>query len=177
MGVPLSPLALLLILIVGVQRAQGAKQEWRLTPFLDELPRTPQLHVGFEGRDQQVAHLRLEARAGLVQLHRELPRPTRIWGYQGIFPGPTVVVNRDRALNVTWVNALPLGDHALPVETCMHGPDAMGKSARMVPHLHGAIRVRPEYDGQPSMSFGPGEQRSYLYSNSQGRGATLWYHG
>jgi spore coat protein A len=78
---------------------------------------------------------------------------TRIWGYQGMFPGPTIKVHRGRAAVVQQTNQLP-------VET--------------VVHLHGGVTAA-DSDGFPTDIIMPGQSKSYSYMN-QGRAATLWYH-
>lgn len=78
---------------------------------------------------------------------------TRIWGYNGIFPGPTIKARRGRATVVTHTNAL---------------------GTPTVVHLHGGV-TRPEHDGFPTDAMAPGETRRYEYGNT-GRRATLWYH-
>jgi spore coat protein A len=78
---------------------------------------------------------------------------TRIWGYNGLFPGPTIEARRGRATVVTHKN-----DLGVPT----------------VVHLHGGV-TRPESDGFPTDTLAPGETRTYRYDNT-GRPATLWYH-
>jgi spore coat protein A len=78
---------------------------------------------------------------------------TRIWGYEGLFPGPTIEARRGRKTVVSHTNRL-----AVPTVT----------------HVHGAI-TRPESDGFPTDTVAPGEAHTYQYDNV-GRPATLWYH-
>jgi spore coat protein A len=78
---------------------------------------------------------------------------TRIWGYEGMFPGPTIKARRGRAAVVRQTNRL---------------------RGETVVHLHGGV-TEADSDGFPTDMIMPGESRSYVYSN-QGRGATLWYH-
>jgi spore coat protein A len=78
---------------------------------------------------------------------------TRIWGYEGMFPGPTIKARRGRTTVVRQTNRL---------------------RGETVVHLHGGV-TEPDSDGFPTDMIMPGESRSYVYSN-QGRGATLWYH-
>src|SRR5262249_30498860 len=78
---------------------------------------------------------------------------TRIWGYSGTFPGPTIKARRGRKSVVTHINRLGVPS---------------------VVHLHGGI-TRPESDGFPTDLVAPGEKRRYEYDNI-GRAATLWYH-
>jgi FtsP/CotA-like multicopper oxidase with cupredoxin domain len=78
---------------------------------------------------------------------------TRIWGYNGSFPGPTIRARRGRATVVTQTNSL---------------------NVPSVVHLHGGV-TRPEFDGFPTDTIAPRETRRYEYANT-GRAATLWYH-
>jgi spore coat protein A len=78
---------------------------------------------------------------------------TRIWGYNGLFPGPTIEARRGRTTVVTHTNRL---------------------ERPTVVHLHGGV-TRPESDGFPTDTLAPGETRSFLYDNT-GHAATLWYH-
>jgi spore coat protein A len=80
-------------------------------------------------------------------------RTTQIWGYDGIFPGPTLVSRRGRRTVVTHHNELPV-----PVAV----------------HLHGG-RTAPEHDGYPTDLIMPPNKRTYVYEMDQ-PAATLWYH-
>jgi len=79
--------------------------------------------------------------------------PTRVWGYNGSFPGPTIEARRGRTVVVRHTNHL---------------------DRPTVVHLHGGI-TEPESDGFPTDTLAPGETRSFRYSNT-GPAATLWYH-
>jgi FtsP/CotA-like multicopper oxidase with cupredoxin domain len=79
--------------------------------------------------------------------------PTRVWGYNGAFPGPTIEARRGRTVVVTHTNHL---------------------DRPTVVHLHGGI-TEPESDGFPTDTLAPGETRTFRYCNG-GRAATLWYH-
>lgn len=52
-------------------------------------------------------------------LHRDLP-PTSVWGYNGRYPGPTIIARKNERVRVKWVNALPL-KHLLPVDKTVAG--------------------------------------------------------
>jgi spore coat protein A, manganese oxidase len=78
---------------------------------------------------------------------------TRIWGYQGMFPGPTIEARRGREVIVRHTNLLP-------VQTAVH--------------LHGGVTPSAS-DGFPMDFIRPGESRTYIYPNNH-QGATLWYH-
>jgi FtsP/CotA-like multicopper oxidase with cupredoxin domain len=78
---------------------------------------------------------------------------TRIWGYNGSFPGPTIEGHHGRMTVVTYKN-----DLRVPT----------------VAHLHGGI-THSESDGFPTDTVLPGESRRCQYDNT-GRPSTLWYH-
>lgn len=101
-------------------------------------------------------------------------RRTRIWGYEGLFPGPTIEARSGRRVVVRHHNQLPVPT---------------------VVHLHGGD-TPPDHDGYPldlilpaSAEAGPAGHvhrhglgagvatgsREYAYPNSQPAG-TLWYH-
>ena len=98
---------------------------------------------------------------------------TTVWGYDGIFPGPTIEARRGREAVVDLRNELPV-----PTVTHLHGgvtpPDSdgfptdfvlpAGMSLDDVPgHLSGTV------DGASQGS------KTYCYPNDQ-RASTLWYH-
>jgi FtsP/CotA-like multicopper oxidase with cupredoxin domain len=149
-----------------------------LTPFVDPLP-IPAVAIPTAGEIGHVATYDIEIREVTQQLHRDLP-PTRVWGYDGSYPGPTIVAFRDEPVTVNWISDLRDSTgalrttHYLPVDECLHGPDTFGQSPRTVVHLHGG-HVPPESDGYPEATMLPGEQLSYIYPNNQ-EASTLWYH-
>ena len=113
------------------------------------------------------------------RFHKLFP-PTKIWGYNGTVPGPTLEVHRDTAIEVEWTNNLPR-KHLLPVDHTLHG--TMGTpDVRTVVHLHGA-NVADHSDGHPDAWFTQNfttvgqsfTRKVYEYTNHQ-PGATLWYH-
>jgi spore coat protein A len=114
------------------------------------------------------------------QLHRNLP-PTTLWGYNGMYPGPTFEVRRGSPVAVRWENALP-GIHFLPIDTTLHGAAANLPQVRTVVHLHGGKNL-PDSDGYPEAWFTNGykqrgpyfENQIYHYSNDQ-QATMLWYH-
>lgn len=78
---------------------------------------------------------------------------TRIWGFNGITPGPTIRVQRNRPVTVRQINAL---------------------SENVTTHLHGG-HVTGNNDGHPIDYIAPGTTKDYHYPNNQFP-ATLWYH-
>jgi len=152
----------------------------QLTPYLDALP-LPSVAQPTVGVPGGAGHYDIAIREVFQQLHSELP-PTRVWGYNGSYPGPTIEARRGLPISVTWANDLRVFEtqqlrttHVLPVQTCMHGPDMWGLTPMTVTHLHGGL-VAPESDGYPESVFPPGESSPiYDYPNSQ-QAATIWYH-
>ena len=78
---------------------------------------------------------------------------TTIWGYNGIFPGPTIKARRNRRVVVRQTNNLSVNTSV---------------------HLHGS-HTAPNSDGYPTDYITPGNFRDYVYPNDQ-LPATLWYH-
>jgi spore coat protein A len=78
---------------------------------------------------------------------------TTIWGYNGMYPGPTIVAKRNRRVVVRQLNNL---------------------QESMSVHLHGG-HTPPASDGMPTDLIGPGATKTYDYPNNA-PGATLWYH-
>ncbi|MFC4466897.1 multicopper oxidase family protein [Streptomyces xiangluensis] len=123
-------------------------------------------------------HYEIVQRAAKVEL---LPGvPTEIWGYNGIFPGPTIVSRSGRPAVVRHRNELPV-----PVVVHLHGgrtPSSddgyptdllmpVGAPAGQGDHMSGSHAGRMS---DPAASISTGE-RDYRYPLRQ-RSATLWYH-
>lgn len=149
-----------------------------LTPFLDPLP-IPAVATPVSGTVGGVATYNLAITEFNQQLHSQLP-PTRVWGYGGSYPGPTIVASSGNPVTVNWINDLRDAQgnlrttHYLPVDMCLMGPDTEGPTARIVTHLHGG-HVPAAVDGYPTSTLLPGQQTTYVYPNNQDA-ATLWYH-
>jgi spore coat protein A len=143
-----------------------------LEPFVDALP-IPAVLQPVSTSTSGVPMYELSVVTASQQLHSELP-PTDLWTYNGVFPGPTIEADVDAAIDVTYSNALPATNHALPVDECPHGPNHWQATSRVVTHLHGG-HVPARFDGQPEHHLLPGDSAVYSYPNEQ-RPATLWYH-
>jgi spore coat protein A len=76
-----------------------------------------------------------------------------IWGYNGIYPGPTIKARRGRRTVVRQINNLP---ESISV------------------HLHGG-HTPATSDGHPTDLVAPGAYKDYDYPNNQ-LPAPLWYH-
>lgn len=79
-------------------------------------------------------------------------KKTPIWGFDGIYPGPTICVPQGSRTIVRQINHTPIG-----VTIHRHGGDQRG-----------------EMDGQPTETIKPGEFKDYEYWQPDHR--LLWYH-
>lgn len=86
---------------------------------------------------------------------------TKVWGYNGLVPGPTIDVEQGRPVVVRMVNDLP--NHP-----------SLGYRPNTSVHLHGSASM-PQYDGYASDTTWPGEYKDYRWPNGQ-HARTLWYH-
>jgi spore coat protein A len=129
------------------------------------------------------------------QLHPQLPRATRLWGYAdattGIHRhlGPVIVARRGTPVRLSVTNQLP-STHPLPVDRSLPGADL--PPDRMAVHLHGG-HVPWVSDGGPFSWFGAGGTYgpsamsapdmgapvpgtfNYYYPNDQSA-RLMWYH-
>lgn len=88
-------------------------------------------------------------------------KSTRIIGFDGITPGPTIRVRAGRPVAVSLSNDLP--------RTTLGGTPG-----DVTIHLHGG-HVPASEDGFPTDTVVPGTSRTYAYPNDQ-LPSTLWYH-
>ncbi|KAA2258148.1 multicopper oxidase domain-containing protein [Solihabitans fulvus] len=158
-----------------------------LTPYLDPMRVPPLLRPRPQG---DVSHVTVRMRATWARLHSELP-PSRVWAYDGHFPGPTIEVRRGQRLRVSWANEIT-GDYPLrhvAVAASTSNPDPMGRAGRdgveadpkvaalppwTVVHLHGA-RTNAGNDGWAFNAVPTGGAQLAEYPNDQ-PAATMWYH-
>jgi len=124
------------------------------------------------------------------------PMLTKVWGYNGSYPGPTIVARKNVPLQFYWINDLynsstlqPL-PHLLPIDESIawalsNEPGWQQYGIPVVTHLHGG-HTEAVSDGSPLAWFtpffnkkGPGFQKGqnepYTYNNDQDA-ATIWYH-
>ncbi|HLJ46987.1 MAG TPA: multicopper oxidase family protein [Bryobacteraceae bacterium] len=161
-------------LLAGSAGCIRPRPEMRLLPSLAPLPKPFEVPLPVLAAAKPV---RSDAATDFYELDvheadaRILPGlTTKIWGYGGVFPGPTFEARPGRRASLRLRNRLPV-----PI----------------VSHLHGG-RTAPESDGYPTdLILPPGGfsgghmhdalartvvgEREYIYENDQ-RAATLWYH-
>jgi spore coat protein A len=150
----------------------------KLTKFKDTLPIPPVIKP--LRQDRNFTYYEIKMRETRQILHSELP-PTTIWGYEGIYPGPTIEAEANEQVFVKWMNELP-SRHLFPIDHTVHGAEPGKPDVRTVVHLHGG-RTEPESDGYPDAWFtsgfaqtGPFFKKSIAsYPNLQSSRA-LWYH-
>lgn len=118
-------------------------------PFARPLPISPVLSPvgGPPGQDSYTITMQ-EAMASILP-----GRPTPVWTYNGIYPGPTIRARANRQVNVLQVNNL---------------------TEPMSVHLHGGFAA-PQDAGHPDDLISPTALKTYTYPNAQ-LPATLWYH-
>jgi spore coat protein A len=111
--------------------------------------------------------------------HRDLPA-TPMWGYNGMWPGPTFEARKGQPIFVKWINQLPT-KHFLPLDYTIHGEEQNVPQVRTVTHVHGA-QVLPESDGYPDAWVTSDGRAGAVraadpchYPNDQAA-TTLWYH-
>lgn len=158
-----------------------------LTPFVDSLP-IPRRVISAHNNGRLTIHLR----PGMHRFHRDLPE-SRIWGYDGGVPGPTIEAERGQPVSVEWRNELappyPLIATIAPKSADADGvpvqslpglsggtpnPDVARLTGNAVVHLHGGM-TPAAFDGWAENLFAPGESAAFHYPMDQ-RAALLWYH-
>lgn len=76
------------------------------------------------------------------KFHSNFPS-TYIWGYDGMYPCPTIDAYKDIPTFVEWVNNLP-DKHFLPFGTTLHGTQ-YDPEVKTVVHLHGSNNAIQSY--------------------------------
>lgn len=137
-------------LLVPWERALVALAAGTSTPqFAQAFKRLPVLAKSASDATTDYYNITLKpARVGIIP-----GTTTPIWGYNGLFPGPTIKAKANRKVVITQTNNL---------------------SVPSITHLHGG-HVAPEQDGYPTSTIAPGGSRTYTYPNDQ-LASTLWYH-
>ena len=140
-----------------------------VVPFRVPLPRPSVLEP--VRSDGTTDHYEITEKAGKQEILPGLK--TEVWGYDGIFPGPTIEARSGRRVVVRQINELPV-----PVVTHLHGgvtpPESDGYPTDLI--LPARYERSPSaHAGQESAGKHAHLFRDYEYPNEQGA-ATLWYH-
>jgi len=158
-----------------------------LAPFVDALP-LPRRLIAMEHHGSLLVRIRM----GEHRFHRDLPA-SKIWGYEGMVPGPTIEAERGHPVTVEWRNELE-GPFPLVVTKAPTHADPRGVPVQCVPgrsggtadrnaasltghavvHLHGGL-TPAVYDGWAENLLAPGQSAVFHYPVDQ-RAALLWYH-
>ncbi|MED3564170.1 multicopper oxidase [Bacillus xiapuensis] len=150
----------------------------KLIKFADSLPIPSLLKPLWKSKDYSYYEVRMKEVK--QSLHSHIPNTT-IWGYEGIYPGPTIEVEMGERVYVKWMNELP-DKHLFAIDHTVHGAEKDKPDVRAVVHLHGG-RTEPASDGYPDAWFTKGFEKTgpffikeiYEYGNPQSARA-LWYH-
>ncbi|MDZ4799734.1 MAG: multicopper oxidase domain-containing protein [Bryobacteraceae bacterium] len=138
---------------------------------------------GYGGPPVDVWTYEVPIRETTHQFHADLPA-TRLWGYNGMIPGPSFEVRSGEPIQVRFPNELTSEQHLLSyaIDPTLHGAQPGMPEVRTVVHLHGG-KVLPDSDGHPEAWYTrQTKQRGksftddlYYYPNDQPATA-LWYH-
>jgi spore coat protein A len=143
--------AVLLGLPIAARTSAGmrAAAAAALEPFQAEL-RIPPTLVPTSSTDREDDFV-LTIREGRAEIVPGTLTP--VYGYDGIYPGPTIRARKGRFTVVRVSNAVTFDQNV---------------------HLHGGL-TPPESDGHPEDLIPPGQAFTNVYPNTQDA-ATLWYH-
>ncbi|NDK56716.1 multicopper oxidase domain-containing protein [Pontibacter fetidus] len=190
---------LLLYLSAGIcisSQAQQLLDPRSQVKFQNQLPIPATINATGGGRfEMQVTQF--EQDLGLRDVSGQ-PLLTTVWGYNGQYPGPTLVAKKDVPVEVFWHNKLTIDGtaegsplpHLLPIDESIHWAMEHVENweqygVPIVTHLHGG-HTESASDGLPEAWFTPdfrkvgedfvkGDNEPYHYANDQ-EAATLWYH-
>ncbi|KAK7185153.1 hypothetical protein DPSP01_000731 [Paraphaeosphaeria sporulosa] len=117
------------------------------------LPPTKSKKQTWTGDDgAEIDYYEVELKSFSKQIYPDLPA-TPMVGYDGMAPGPTLVMQQNREAVVRFIN---------------NGPSNMSV------HVHGQYNRSP-FDGWASDMTSPGQYKDYYYPNAQ-NARTIWYH-
>jgi len=162
--------------------------------FVNPLP-VPSIIDGRNGGLFTIGMSQFDQWLGLIDPTSQQPMSTKVWGYNGSYPGPTILAKKNVPVDIFWRNNLVNGSnqplpHLLPADLTIHDafdqvPNGQQYGVPLVTHLHGG-HTESASDGLPDAWFTPGfslkgpgfikgDIAPYHYSNTQ-EAATLWYH-
>ncbi|HEX6169285.1 MAG TPA: multicopper oxidase domain-containing protein [Chitinophagaceae bacterium] len=162
--------------------------------FVNPLP-VPSIIDGRMGGTFTIDITQFDQWLGLIDPTTQQRLNTTVWGYNGSYPGPTIVAKKDVPISVFWRNNLVNGNnqplpHLLPIDRSIdwafgNDPAWQSYGVPVVTHVHGGHSESPS-DGLPDQWFTPnyamkgpgfikGDIEPFYYHNDQ-EAATIWYH-
>jgi spore coat protein A, manganese oxidase len=162
---------------MGVAPGAATLDPSKLKRFVDRLPipeiaRPAGVRPDPANPDKKLPYYRMVMGEFESRVHRDL-EPTRLWGFNGLSPGPVIEVRSGKDVLVEWANALSQR-HLFSIDYNLMGAERDKPDVRSVVHLHGA-KVPPESDGYPESWFVAGKSSVCHYPNRQDA-CLLWYH-
>jgi spore coat protein A len=185
---------LLIIVCSQISFAQILLNPGTQPQFVNPLP-IPSVIDGRNGGTFTIGISQFDQWLGLIDPTTQQHLNTKVWGYNGTYPGPTIVAKKDIPISVFWRNNLMNGGnqplpHLLPIDRTIHwafGNDPAWQSygVPVVTHVHGG-HSESASDGLPDQWFTPnyamkgpgfikGDIEPFYYHNDQ-EAATIWYH-
>ncbi|WP_253905847.1 S-layer homology domain-containing protein, partial [Arthrobacter sp. H5] len=135
-------------------------------PFRSQFMRSPVLApyaTGYDPEDgMNIHYYTIDQVAAKVSMLPNQNLLTPILGYNGIFPGPTISLDRNTKSQLRVCNDMP-ATHP-----------TQGHSLYSSTHLHGSASL-PQFDGYASDITHPGFYKDYRFPNGQ-HARTLWFH-
>ncbi len=180
----------IITLSVTIANAQNLLDPKTQPQFVNPLP-VPALIDARSGGSFTITVTQFEQNLGLIDPVTKQPLLTKVWGYNGSYPGPTILARKNRPIDVLWENKLADNNGTLPhlfpidatVDWALSGrTDWKSLGVPIVTHLHGG-HTESASDGLPEAWFTPdfavtgsGFVKSTLHYNNDQEAATLWYH-
>ena len=144
----------------------------------------PDPYSGWPVFEEETLYYDMTMKEGTARILPDPKLTTKIWGYDGLYPGPTIEAELDKRIVARFRNNL--GPASRMTEKCHHNelhPRSPFEYVATSIHHHGGHTVAAS-DGHPLLTFGPTglddvrkhNFRDYVFANTSTRGGTLWYH-
>jgi spore coat protein A len=185
---------LIFVFCIPTTKAQSLLDPRAQPQFVNPLP-VPSVIDGRSGGTFTINISQFNQWLGLIDPTTQQHLNTTVWGYNGTYPGPTIVAKKDVPISVFWRNNLvnnnnqPL-PHLLPIDRSIdwafgNDPAWQSYGVPVVTHVHGG-HSESASDGLPDQWFTPnyamkgpgfikGDIEPFYYHNDQ-EAATIWYH-
>ena len=179
---------------VPITKAQSLLDPKTQPQFVNPLP-VPSIIDARNGGTFTINISQFNQWLGLIDPISQQRLNTKVWGYNGSYPGPTIVAKKNVPISVFWQNKLvnennqPL-PHLLQIDRSIdwafkNDPAWQSYGVPIVTHVHGG-HTESASDGLPDNWYTPnfarkgpgfikGDIEPYYYQNDQ-EAATIWYH-